>query len=370
MTRQDAWFVMIAVVASGCGGSGRQVQAETAPAPAVTRPAPAVHPEPATNPPDAPAATPSEPERWLGPQDLIPVAEGRNRAKRTAALGDVAFLYIEARPASARILVDGALRGEGRAMVRATGSRWVRVRVEAAGHEPVEGFVELREREVVKFEIPLTPHGGHLTLITDPPGAEVRLEDRFRGRTPITLKNLAEGVHHLELRSGAWNWQGDVEVRRGETRLIEMSVQAAAPAATPAAPATPVVGAAAPRGSEATTAASTPAAEVPPREPSPAATRPPEPGPSPAGPGVPAPAPAGPEPAATSASGAPATATRPDCEAVCRKFVSAVSGSESIREPIHRRCRERCDRGDLRFSVCAWKARDMNDVSACMTMPE
>ncbi len=269
---------------------------------------------------------------------------------RAPALGETAFLFIEAEPSSARIHVDGSRVGEGRAFLRIRGSRWMVLRVEADGYEPVEGAVEVREREVVKVRLSLAPVGGRLTVVTDSPGAEALLDGQSVGTTPLTLPRVAAGVHRLVLRAGSWQWSSDVEVRPGETRLIEVTLQAVAPATVAEHP---------------ETVAPPPAVATP--EP------PPPPTPAPVPPPHTASVQASPAPSSgPAASDAPATATaqgRPDCNAVCRRFVRAVAGSDSIREPIFNRCRERCQSGDLRFSVCAWKARDMNDVSTCMNLP-
>ncbi len=297
---------------------------------------------------DGPPAV--EPERWTDTEDLIPAAEGRTRARRAPALGETAFLFIEAEPRSALIFVDGARVGEGQAFLRVKGSRWKVVRAEAPGHEAVEGAVEVREREVVKVRLSLAPIGGRLTVVTDAPGAQVFLDDQPVGTTPLTLSRVPAGNHRLVLRAGSWQWSGDVEVRRDETRLIERMVQAAAPAPEPPGPAP------APPPVLATPEPPLPAPPATPPEAVPASAAPP---PRPSG-----------EPSSPEASAAPTASRRPDCQAVCRRFVQAVAGSDSIREPIFNRCGERCRSGDLRFSVCAWKARDMNDVATCMNLPE
>lgn len=355
----------------GCAGARGSTQEDAPPAPAPAHPVASDATTGATSPrpwspntlpqeqPTASAGAPSasrsptiEPERWLGAGDLVPASDVGARARRAPALRETAFLFIEAEPPTARIHVDGSRAGEGRAFLRLKGSRWKVLRVEADGYEPAEGAVEVREREVVKVRLSLAPLGGRLTVVTDTPGAEALLDGESVGTTPLTLPRVAGGVHRLLLRAGSWQWSGDVEVRPGETRLIEMTVQAASPtppAEPPRRPAAPPPAAAPP--------------EPPP--PPPAATAPsPDTAPAPASSGPSGEPPAREGPTATTAQG------RPDCDAVCRRFVQAVAGSDSIREPIFNRCRERCRSGDLRFSVCAWKARDMNDVSTCMNLPE
>jgi hypothetical protein len=72
------------------------------------------------------------------------------------------------------------------------------------------------------------------------------------------------------------------------------------------------------------------------------------------------PAPAVPSPARSKA----------DCTAVCERYANAVSGTDSFRDILRDKCHARCEAGDLAFSVCAWKARTMDDVAACAALPE
>lgn len=352
------WVTVITVaivgVGTACAGPRQDTRTD----------GPAMRPEPTApatlqgvEPPGDLAGSPTTPtqqeEATLGTDDLIPASEGRNRAKRAPVLSDNGFLFVEVEPPSARILVDGAPVGEGHVFMRVRGPRWKVLRVEAVGYEPVEGAVEVREREVTKVRLALQPIGGRLTVVTDVPGAEAFLNDRPVGRTPLTLRRVAGGVHRLVLRAGSWQWSGNVEIRPGETRLIEMTVGSVVPPAPPTTQ--PAI----------STVSETPVQPPPSREPPLAVTTPSEPERT----STPTPSPT--TQTSTQSEQAPGAPTgRPDCGAICQRFVQAVTGSDSVREPIRNRCRDRCQSGDLRFSVCAWKARDMNDVATCMNLPE
>lgn len=335
-------LIGLVTVMVGCAGSREVTRDDPPPAP---EPAPQPTVSQAVAPPEPPAVTP-ESEPWLGSGDLLPVSEANARARRGAPLRETAYLFIEVEPRTALILVDGVRAGHGQVFQRLRGARWKTIRVEATGHEPIEGGVEVREREVVKVRLRLEPTAGRLTVVTDSFGAEVIMDGKWVGTTPITLPRVPLGVRHLMLRAGSWQWSGDVEVRAGETKLIEMSIQGAAP--TPA----PVLVTSPP-----------PASQVAP-EPAPQTASTPPP---PVAPAITA-APEQPQPTTTEPP-SPATG-RPKCDEVCKRFIQAVSGSESIREPIFNRCLERCRAGDLRFSVCAWKAKDMNDVATCMNLAD
>ena len=70
-----------------------------------------------------------------------------------------------------------------------------------------EGYETLRapftvgeaEQQTFRFELQRLP--GKLSLVSDPPGAEVFIDDSARGRTPLTGLELAPGAHRLLLRA-------------------------------------------------------------------------------------------------------------------------------------------------------------------------
>ena len=273
----------------------------------------------------------SAPAEFARAEALLSVADGKAHARKAKPLRETAWLYIESEPSNAQILVDGTPKGQGRAFVNSSGSRLREVVVSGPGYETVDGFIELEEREVTKLLVSLQPIGGRVTGLTDPWGATVAIDDLDRGRTPITLRALIPGMHRLALSSGSWSWAGNVNVSKGETRLISMSMGTAmaqaAPLPTP--PPGPVVQPAPTPQLRAVAVASPP-----------------------------------------SLSGVAPTAGKPKCAPICDRFVQSVPGSGSLREPIRNRCMERCDAGDQRFSICAWKSATMDDVKTCADLPE
>ena len=72
---------------------------------------------------------------------------------------------------------------------------------------------------------------GSLNIETDPPGAEVRIDDIVRGTTPLAL-TLPEGHHRVVVRRGSHAKQLDVEVAGGAAKAyhIEWPQSVAAPA--------------------------------------------------------------------------------------------------------------------------------------------
>ena len=354
-------------------------------------------PEPPAPPPPPPAPEPAPAPRVRGPapaefqgvEVLIPPGDARLKNRKPNPLKRPAYLFVETSPETAEIRIEGSLEGRGRVFLRWREDRVVNLQVSAPGMETVSGAVELREEEVLKLLIPLKPATqggtGALTILTEPTGAEISVDGEFVGRTPLTVRRVPEGRHEVVLVSGSWMYRQDVDVAARQVILVSVPVGASSPPAAPVReasapvrqpplpPPAPVV---APRPEPAP--APQPAARPEPAPaPQPAARPEPAPAPQPVAAPRTEPAPA-PQPAPVAqapAEKAPAPAPqggeakKPDCRKVCDRFVQAVD-SEGAREPIRNICLRRCNASDMDFSVCAWKARTMDDVVRCGKLPE
>jgi hypothetical protein len=306
--------------------------------------------------------TASFPE-FVGPEVLLTPAEGRARLKKAKALKEKAYLYVVVTPPEAEIKVDGSVKGTGTAYVTEGKNRFRLLTLTAEGYGRVDGFVELEERQVTKLRVALR-RAGALTALTDPAGAEVAYDGIPAGHTPVTLRDLEPGTHRIEMALGAWRFAKDVEIEARGTQVVSETVPEDLAKAPAEAAAAPVV-------------AFAPQAPPPPPAKPQAAKQVTVPAPAPAAPPPPPPAPVAalappppPPPPPLAASAPPRAGTRPDCGAVCDRYGQALGGTESFRDLVRDRCRARCEGGDLRFSICAWKSRTPDDVTACAALPE
>lgn len=298
----------------------------------------------------------------LGARDLLPVERGRRQKGRARGLRGEAFLFVEAKPPSAVIYLDGVAQGVGQAFVEAHRGepRYRAVRVEADGYEPVEGYAVLTEGEVSRYRIPLERKGARLSLITDRPGAKAEIDEVPVGATPITVE-LEPGVHRIRLSLGSWEWRGTIEARVSRPRIVRATVVTTPEPAPPVATQAHVISK--PRAP----APSSQTSKKP--EPKQQARSQPNSGGS-AGKTVGVPKKHAPVHQHPQAQSKATRRVKPKCRPICQKFASAIGASEAVQEPVRRRCTERCDVGDLRFAICAWRARNVDDVQRCMLLPE
>lgn len=130
-------------------------------------------------------------------------------------------LAITSTPSGAEVYLDGALRGRTPLSLSLPEGRYG-VELRLAGHEPYRATVQVRRGETTRLDVRLTPvpRTGTLLLESSPAGAEVYLEGRLQGRTPLRL-SLEEGTYRVEYRlPGHEPYGATVRVERGrETRL-------------------------------------------------------------------------------------------------------------------------------------------------------
>ncbi len=80
---------------------------------------------------------------------------------------------------------------------------------------------------------PVSPTTGSIEVISAPSGAEVYVDNVYRGYTPMTVQNIAPGSHVVLLQLGGYeNWQSTVTVNAGKTTSVSATF-AEAPTPTP-----------------------------------------------------------------------------------------------------------------------------------------
>jgi hypothetical protein len=131
-------------------------------------------------------------------------------------------LSVASTPSGAEVYVEGALRGRTPLSLALPEGRYG-VELRLSGYEPYRATVQVRPGETTRLEARLVPlpRTGTLYLETSPQGAEVYLEGRLQGRTPLRL-SLDEGTYRVEFRLAGYEpYQATVRVEGGrETRLV------------------------------------------------------------------------------------------------------------------------------------------------------
>jgi hypothetical protein len=116
-------------------------------------------------------------------------------------------------------------------------------KVTAGGYNDWINTIYIQPNAVTPISASLTPSGGKpapvsatggFNIVSTPTGAEILIDNLFRGYTPSTLDGIAAGQHQIVLKyTGYIDYSTTANVNAGQTTPLAISMQAA-PAPTPA----------------------------------------------------------------------------------------------------------------------------------------
>lgn len=149
-------------------------------------------------------------------------------ADQQLALGE-AGLFVSSQPSNARVLVNGIESGLTASMdvlMLEPGLYDIEIRKE--GYLPAQRRVELKTGLTEMLNVPLTPIAGGSLQVISTPRANVRLDGREVGQTPLTVQALP-GTHVVQLwRLGFETITLDTPVRDYRVSRVEQLLQPSA----------------------------------------------------------------------------------------------------------------------------------------------
>ena len=146
-----------------------------------------------------------------------------------------ATLSIDTQPSGAELLIDSRPRGRTPlTLAIEPGEHLVAVRTSGAEREvrlTLAAGAQMAQYFDLRTSVGAVASGG-LSVITDPPGARVAIDARFRGVSPLVINDLAAGDHTITVTSDAGSAQRTVAVSHAVAREVVFSLpRQAAPVA-------------------------------------------------------------------------------------------------------------------------------------------
>jgi eukaryotic-like serine/threonine-protein kinase len=185
--------------------------------PATQAPPPA--PAPAARPPAEPATPPAS-ERTRGKRETVPPGK----------------LLIRSTPSGARVAINGRARGRTPLILRDMPLRVLSVTVSQPGYKPSEQRVALSAaRPTATVEARLVAEAGEaavgattgsLFVESRPSSAQVFIDNRSIGTTPVSVPDLSPGNHRVRLElPGFTSWVTMAEVKAGARTRVSASLE-------------------------------------------------------------------------------------------------------------------------------------------------
>ncbi len=100
------------------------------------------------------------------------------------------------------------------------------VKLIAGGYVDWQGEIVVMPKMSQSFNVPLIAKPGSMTISSEPPEAEVYLDNNLVGKTPLTLKEVAEGEHDLRIVKETYKeWTRKVVVRSFQPTDVKVSLE-------------------------------------------------------------------------------------------------------------------------------------------------
>jgi hypothetical protein len=136
-------------------------------------------------------------------------------------------IAIESLPTGADVYFDGNYRGRAPLTITDVWPGTYTIAAEMTGYRTYTTTTSVSSDMRSSVHCTLTPMNtaGALYILSTPSDASVNLDGLYKGRTPITLSNLAAGTHILQLDySGYYDWKSTVDVPQGGTKTISATL--------------------------------------------------------------------------------------------------------------------------------------------------
>ncbi len=126
----------------------------------------------------------------------------RSRANVTIDLPAIkGWIKVTSTPSAASVWLDGKRRGDTPLYVDRLSLGAHRVRLIKSGYQPTEKTISVTGNTLLPVAFSLVSQSSKLSVESQPPGADLYVDGRFSGTTPVAGHRLFPGAHVIELRS-------------------------------------------------------------------------------------------------------------------------------------------------------------------------
>ncbi|MCK9580751.1 MAG: PEGA domain-containing protein [Methanoregula sp.] len=136
-------------------------------------------------------------------------------------------IYVESQPTGAEISFNGDYRGLAPLTISDVYPGSYTITAEKNGYHTFTTTTSVSSgtRSTVYCSLNKLDTTGSLYVISTPSNANIYLDAVYKGRTPMTISNIASGTHILEIdTSGYYDWKSTVDVPVGGTKTLSATL--------------------------------------------------------------------------------------------------------------------------------------------------
>lgn len=136
-------------------------------------------------------------------------------------------ISVESQPTGADIYFNGNYRGRAPLTITDVWPGTYTISADMTGYRTYSTTTSVSSDIRSSVYCLMTPvnTAGALSILSSPSNADVYLDGLYKGRTPITLSNLASGTHSIQLGyNGYYDWKSTVVVPEGGTKTVSATL--------------------------------------------------------------------------------------------------------------------------------------------------
>lgn len=133
-------------------------------------------------------------------------------------------IYVTSNPSGAAIYLNGNYRGIAPLTIKDLTPGTYNLEAERTSYQSERTSVTVRSGQQSDIRFTLSPiqQYGSVSITSSPSGAYVYMDGVYKGRTPLTLSNVAATSHNIELDlAGYYDWKTTISVAAGVTRYVD-----------------------------------------------------------------------------------------------------------------------------------------------------
>jgi len=161
-------------------------------------------------------------------QKAVQPAVVKTQNKNTA-VNNFASLSLNSVPDGANVTINGELKGATPLQLNDLVSGNYDISITANGYKTYSDNIKLKKGDSKKIEIPLIPLTGNLAIITEPPGAQIRIDNKpLNSLSPTSVDKITAGKHTIVIsKNGYASYTAEINVTPGQTKSLNLTLNPA-----------------------------------------------------------------------------------------------------------------------------------------------
>ena len=167
-------------------------------------------------------------EDWTSTVVILPVLTVRISADLTPKENEFGSISVNSNPQGARVYLDNAYKGNTPLNIRDVATGRHKIRIMLSGYEEWTSDITVSSSRVARVTADLKPQAeyGSISINSEPQGADIYLNDKYEGLTPLNLQDIPAGNYMVKITlPGYKEWVDDVTVSPARTARVYIDLE-------------------------------------------------------------------------------------------------------------------------------------------------